>query len=96
MNGHIEEIYSGHNVVKVYNGKRESDEKFDKLNDKVFNAIRKSQFLSGLMQPIMMFIGNFSYVVVCVVGAVLVTNDVISFGVIVAFIVYVRLFTNPL
>ena len=96
MNGHIEEIYSGHNVVKVYNGKRESDEKFDKLNDKVFNAIRKSQFLSGLMQPIMMFIGNFSYVVICVVGAVLVTNDVISFGVIVAFIVYVRLFTNPL
>ena len=96
MNGHIEEIYSGHNVVKVYNGKRESDEKFNKLNDKVFNAIRKSQFLSGLMQPIMMFIGNFSYVVICVVGAVLVTNDVISFGVIVAFIVYVRLFTNPL
>lgn len=96
MNGHIEEIYSGHNVVKVYNGKRESDEKFDKLNDKVFKAIRKSQFLSGLMQPIMMFIGNFSYVVVCVVGAVLVTNNVISFGVIVAFIVYVRLFTNPL
>ena len=96
MNGHIEEIYSGHIVVKVYNGKRESDEKFDKLNDKVFKAIRKSQFLSGLMQPIMMFIGNFSYVVVCVVGAVLVTNDVISFGVIVAFIVYVRLFTNPL
>lgn len=96
MNGHIEEIYSGHNVVKVYNGKKESDEKFDKLNNKVFNAIRKSQFLSGLMQPIMMFIGNFSYVVVCVVGAVLVTNDIISFGVIVAFIVYVRLFTNPL
>lgn len=96
MNGHIEEIYSGHIVVKVYNGKRESDEKFDKLNDKVFKAIRKSQFLSGLMQPIMMFIGNFSYVVVCVVGAVLVTNNVISFGVIVAFIVYVRLFTNPL
>ena len=96
MNGHIEEIYSGHNVVKVYNGKKESDAKFDELNGKVFNAIRKSQFLSGLMQPIMMFIGNFSYVVVCVVGAVLVTNNVISFGVIVAFIVYVRLFTNPL
>ena len=96
MNGHIEEIYSGHNVVKVYNGKRESDAKFDELNGKVFNAIRKSQFLSGLMQPIMMFIGNFSYVVVCVVGAVLVTNNVISFGAIVAFIVYVRLFTNPL
>ena len=96
MNGHIEEIYSGHNVVKVYNGKRESDEKFDKLNNKVFDAIRKSQFLSGLMQPIMMFIGNFSYVVVCIVGALLVLNNIISFGVIVAFIVYVRLFTNPL
>ena len=96
MNGHIEEIYSGHNVVKVYNGKRQSDEKFNKLNEKVFTAIRKSQFLSGLMQPIMMFIGNFSYVIVCIVGAVLAMNNIISFGVIVAFIVYVRLFTNPL
>lgn len=96
MNGLIEEIYSGHNVVKVYNGKRQSDEKFNKLNEKVFTAIRKSQFLSGLMQPIMMFIGNFSYVIVCIVGAVLAMNNIISFGVIVAFIVYVRLFTNPL
>ena len=96
MNGHIEEIYSGHNVVKVYNGKKDADEKFDKLNEKVFDAIRKSQFLSGLMQPIMGFIGNFSYVVVCVVGALLALNGYITFGVIVAFIVYVRLFTNPL
>ena len=96
MNGHIEEIYSGHNVVKVYNGKKDADEKFDKLNEKVFDAIRKSQFLSGLMQPIMAFIGNFSYVVVCVVGALLALNGYITFGVIVAFIVYVRLFTNPL
>lgn len=96
MNGHIEEIYSGHNVVKVYNGKNISDEKFDKLNNKVFDAIRKSQFLSGLMQPIMMFIGNFSYVIVCVVGAMLVINNHITFGVIVAFMVYIRLFTNPL
>ena len=96
MNGHIEEIYSGHNVVKVYNGKKEADEKFDTLNEKVFDAIRKSQFLSGLMQPIMGFIGNFSYVVVCVVGALLALNGYITFGVIVAFIVYVRLFTNPL
>ena len=96
MNGHIEEIYSGHNVVKVYNGKKDADEKFDKLNEKVFDAIRKSQFLSGLMQPIMAFIGNFSYVVVCVVGALLAMNGYITFGVIVAFIVYVRLFTNPL
>ena len=96
MNGHIEEIYSGHNVVKVYNGKKQADEKFDTLNEKVFDAIRKSQFLSGLMQPIMGFIGNFSYVVVCVVGALLALNGYITFGVIVAFIVYVRLFTNPL
>ena len=96
MNGHIEEIYSGHNVVKVYNGKKQADEKFDTLNEKVFDAIRKSQFLSGLMQPIMAFIGNFSYVVVCVVGALLAMNGYITFGVIVAFIVYVRLFTNPL
>ena len=96
MNGHIEEIYSGHNVVKVYNGKKDADEKFDTLNEKVFDAIRKSQFLSGLMQPIMGFIGNFSYVVVCVVGALLALNGYITFGVIVAFIVYVRLFTNPL
>ena len=96
MNGHIEEIYSGHNVVKVYNGKKDANEKFDKLNEKVFDAIRKSQFLSGLMQPIMGFIGNFSYVVVCVVGALLALNGYITFGVIVAFIVYVRLFTNPL
>ena len=96
LNGHIEEIYSGLNVVKVYNGKKESDEKFDELNRKVYDANRKSQFLSGLMQPIMNFIGNFGYVAVCIVGALLTMNDVISFGVIVAFITYVRLFTNPL
>ena len=96
LNGHIEEIYSGLNVVKVYNGKKEADEKFDKLNEKVYEANRKSQFLSGLMQPIMNFIGNFGYVAVCIVGAILTMNDMITFGVIVAFITYVRLFTNPL
>lgn len=96
LNGHIEEIYSGLNVVKAYNGKKESDQKFDELNAKVCEANRKSQFLSGLMQPIMGFIGNFGYVAVCIVGALLATNDMISFGVIVAFITYVRLFTNPL
>ena len=96
LNGHIEEIYSGLNVVKVYNGKRQANEKFDELNKKVYNANRKSQFLSGLMQPIMNFIGNFGYVAVCIVGALLTMNNVISFGVIVAFITYVRLFTNPL
>ena len=96
LNGHIEEIYSGLNVVKVYNGKKEADRKFDEFNKKVYDANRKSQFLSGLMQPIMNFIGNFGYLAVCIVGAILTMNDMISFGVIVAFITYVRLFTNPL
>ena len=96
LNGHIEEVYSGLNVVKAYNGKKESDKKFDEYNQKVCEANRKSQFLSGIMQPIMNFIGNFGYVAVCIVGALLTMNNVISFGVIVAFITYVRLFTNPL
>ena len=96
LNGHIEEIYSNHNVVKAYNGANEASKKFDELNKSVFECNRKSQFLSGLMQPIMNFIGNFSYVSVCIVGALLVMNNSISFGVIVAFMVYVRLFTNPL
>ncbi len=96
LNGHIEEIYSGLNVVKVYNGRKQADEKFDKLNKKVYEANRKSQFLSGLMQPMMAFIGNFGYVAVCIVGALLTMNNIISFGVIVAFITYVRLFTSPL
>ena len=96
LNGHIEEVYSGLNVVKAYNGKKESDKKFDEYNQKVCEANRKSQFLSGIMQPIMNFIGNFGYVAVCIVGALLTMNNVISFGVIIAFITYVRLFTNPL
>lgn len=96
LNSHIEEVYSGLLVVKAYNGKKESDTKFDEYNEKVYNANRKSQFLSGLMQPIMAFIGNFGYVAVCIVGALLVLNNHITFGVIVAFITYVRLFTSPL
>ena len=96
LNGYIEEIYSGLNVVKTCNAKEETTLEFDKLNDKLYDCNRKSQFLSGLMQPIMGFIGNFSYVAVCVVGALLVSKDMISFGTIVAFIMYVRLFTNPL
>ena len=96
LNGHIEEIYSSLNVVKVYNGQKEADEKFDKLNKSVYDANLKSQFLSGIMQPLMGFIGNFGYVAVCIVGALLTVNNVISFGVIVAFMIYVRLFTNPL
>ena len=96
LNGHIEEIYSGLNVVKAYNGKEEASQKFDKFNEKVCQSNKKSQFLSGLMQPIMAFIGNFGYVAVCIVGAMLTMNGQISFGVIVAFMTYVRLFTNPL
>ena len=96
LNGHIEEIYSGHNVVKAYNGEEEALKEFDMINDCLYQCNRKSQFLSGIMQPIMHFIGNFGYVSVCVVGALLVMNNKISFGVIVAFMIYVRLFTNPL
>ncbi len=96
LNGHIEQIYSGLNVVKVYNGKKQANEQFDILNDKVYDANRKSQFLSGLMMPIMNFIGNFGYVAVCIVGAVLTMKGNITFGVIVAFMTYVRLFTSPL
>ena len=96
LNGHIEEIYSSLNVVKVYNGESKANEKFDELNKSVYEANLKSQFLSGLMQPIMNFIGNFGYVAVCIVGAILTMNNFMTFGVIVAFMIYVRLFTNPL
>ncbi len=96
LNAHIEESYSNHNVVKVYNGSEESLEKFNKHNDELYTASLKSQFLSGLMHPIMIFTGNFSYLVVCVVGAILVLNNMLVFGDIVAFIIYIRLFSNPL
>ena len=96
INGYIEEMYSGHNVVKVYNGEEDALKRFDELNLNLYTANRKSQFLSGLMHPIMGFTGNFGYVMVCVVGALLTINNIISFGVIVAFMIYVRLFTNPL
>lgn len=96
MNGYIEEMYSGHNVVKAYNGIEKSIAEFQELNNKLYTANRKSQFLSGLMHPIMGFIGNFGYVMVCIVGALLTMNGSISFGVIIAFMIYVRLFTNPL
>lgn len=96
LNGHIEEVYSNLNIIKVYNGKEETLEKFNEYNQKVCNANKKSQFLSGIMQPLMSFIGNFGYVAVCIVGAILTKNNIISFGVIVAFMTYVRLFTSPL
>lgn len=96
LNGYIEEIYSGHTVVKANNGTTEAKEKFEELNNNLFEAKRKSIFLSGTMQPLMGFVGNFGYVAVCIVGAILALNNYISFGVIVAFMIYVRLFTNPL
>lgn len=96
INAHIEEIYSGHNVVKVYNGDKEARAQFEAINDRLYTCVKKSHFLSGLMQPVMSFIGNFGYVAVCIVGAVLANKGVIDFGDIVAFMIYVRLFTNPL
>ena len=95
-NGHVEEVYSGHNVVKAYNGGKEAMRVFDRINAKLYDSGWKSQFMSGLMMPVMTFIGNFGYVAVCVVGAALAMNGSISFGVIVAFMMYIRLFTQPL
>ncbi|MDR0937483.1 MAG: ABC transporter ATP-binding protein/permease [Oscillospiraceae bacterium] len=96
INGHIEEIYAGHNIVKAYNGERGAKKTFDEINNRLYVSNWKSQFLSGLMMPLMGFIGNFGYVAVCVVGAYLVMNGTITFGVIVAFMIYIRLFTQPL
>ena len=95
INGHVEEIYAGHNIVKAYNAEKGAKKRFSEINDKLFESNWKSQFLSGLMMPLMNFIGNFGYVAVCVVGAVLAKNGM-EFGVIVAFMVYIRLFTQPL
>lgn len=96
LNGHIEEIYTGINVVRVSNARECTKKEFDKLNKKLKNSNQKSQFLSGLMPPMMAFIGNFGYVAVCIVGALLTINGKITFGVIVAFMTYVRMFTSPL
>ena len=96
LNGYIEEMYTGHNVVRAYNGIDKSVSEFNQINDKLFVTNKTSQFLSGLMGPIMGFVGNLSYVAVCVMGSILVMNGKISFGVIVAFMIYIRQFTNPL
>ncbi len=96
INGYIEEIYSGHNVVKAYNGGRETKKTFEVFNGGLYDSSWKSQFMSGLMTPIMQFIGNFGYVAVCIVGVTLAMNGTISFGVIVAFMIYIRQFTHPL
>ena len=96
INGQIEEVYTGHNVIKAYNAGARAVDEFEQTNTKLYTSAWKSQFLSGLMMPIMQFAGNFSYVMVCIVGGALAINGKISFGVIVAFMIYVRLFTNPL
>lgn len=96
LNGHIEEVYSGLNIVKSYNAKNYVLDKFDQANYDVYKASQMSQFLSGLMMPLMIFIGNLGYVAICIVGAILTIKGKITFGVIVAFMSYVRLFTSPL
>ncbi|MZR71902.1 ATP-binding cassette domain-containing protein [Bifidobacterium pseudocatenulatum] len=96
VNGHVEEMYVGHTVVKAYCGEADSIRAFEKYNGDLYDSGWKSQFLSGLMMPLMNFVGNFGYVVVCVVGAVLAMDGKIEFGVIVAFMMYIRLFTQPL
>ena len=96
VNGQVEEIYTNHSIVRVSNGIEENEESFKKINDKLFSTDWKSQFLSGLMQPIMAFIGNLGFAAVCVVGAVLMFYKQIDIGVITAFMIYVRLFSNPL
>ena len=96
LNGYIEEIYSAHTIVNAYNGIEETNNEFDKMNHKLYKCSRMSEFLSGIMPPMMGFVGNLGYVAICVVGAILTTKGIISFGVIVAFMIYVRMFINPL
>lgn len=96
LNGFIEEMYSGHQVVRISRAGARIKERFASLNRDVYDSNWKSQFLSGIMQPLMNVIGNLGYVAVCVIGAMLAINGVISFGVIISFILYVRLFTSPL
>ena len=96
LNGYVEEMYSGHEVVRISRADADVARRFDRLNAAVYDANWKSQFLSGVMQPLMNIIGNISYVVVCVLGSILAMNGVIEFGVIVSFILYVRLVTSPL
>ena len=96
VNGQVEELYGGHNIVKVFNGEREAIEKFDMLNSKLYQTAWKSQFLSGIMQPPMMFVGNLGYVVVAILGGLLVIRNTIEVGDIQSFIQYVKNFTQPL
>ncbi len=96
MNSHIEEVYSGHNVVRIYNATANTKKQFDGINNELYTSAWKSQFFSGLMMPIMGFIGNFGYVVVCIVGGALAIKGSVGIDVIIAFMMYVNLFTQPL
>lgn len=96
INGFIEEMYSGHSVIRISRAKKKTLNRFDELNNALYEANWKSQFLSGIMQPLMNVVGNIGYVAVCIIGSALALNNVIPFGVIVSFIMYVRLFTSPL
>ena len=96
LNGHIEEVYSGHNVIKAYNAEIGFNQKFETINKKLYKNSWKAQFMSGLMMPLMHFIGNLGYVAVCIVGAILTKNDPKMFDIIPAFLIYVNLFTQPL
>lgn len=96
MNGHVEEMYSGHNIVRAYGATAQSKNEFDRINDNLYNSAWKSQFFSGMLMPLMGFVGNLGYVAVCIVGATLTMSGAIRFGTVIAFISYVKLFTNPL
>lgn len=96
VSGYAEEIYSGHNVVISYNGRHQAKDHFDVINQELYHSMWKSQFFSGIMMPLMQFVGNFGYVMVCIVGAVLTINGDITIGTIVAFMTYVRIFTQPI
>ena len=96
MNGHVEEMYSGHNIVRAYGATAQSKKEFDRINDNRYNSAWKSQFFSGMLMPLMGFVGNLGYVAVCIVGATLTMSGAIRFGTVIAFISYVKLFTNPL
>ncbi len=96
MNGHVEEMYSGHNIVRAYGATAQSKKEFDRINDNLYNSAWKSQFFSGMLMPLMGFVGSLGYVAVCIVGATLTMSGAIRFGTVIAFISYVKLFTNPL
>ena len=96
VSGYVEEIYSGHNVVISYNGRHQAKDHFDAINQDLYHSMWKSQFFSGIMMPLMQFVGNFGYVMVCIVGAALTINGDITIGTIVAFMTYVRIFTQPI